>query len=130
LGTVELTDQGARGGERCIRERRAVGTHVGDETVLVEALRGAHRAGGRVTELSAGLLLEGRGHEGRRGAAAVRLAFDGGDASVAPFEGARELVRFLLGEEADVLLELAGVVEVLPCREALAVDAGQGRGET
>ena len=53
--------------ERLLREVHRVGTHVGDQTLLVEVLRHGHGLRDRHAQLAARLLLERRGREGRRG---------------------------------------------------------------
>ena len=57
----------ARGVDRLVRQRGRVGAHVGDPTLLVEPLGGAHRALGVEAQFSARLDLHRRGHEGRLG---------------------------------------------------------------
>ena len=63
LGAVQLADLAARRVDRCPRQGRGVGTHVGDEAVLVQPLRHRHRGRGAHAELAAGLLLQRRGAE-------------------------------------------------------------------
>ena len=70
VGAEQLPDLIARGGDRRLRQRHRVGSHVGDEAGLVEVLRDRHRALRGETELAAGLLLQGRGAERRVRAAA------------------------------------------------------------
>jgi hypothetical protein len=60
----------------------AVGPHVGDVPGLVETLRRAHGLFRAEAELAGRLLLEGRGHEGRRGVA-------GGGLGLHPRDGQR-----------------------------------------
>ena len=72
LGAVQLAHLVARRADRGARERRGVGTHVGDEAVLVEPLRDRHRHAGAHPELAAGLLLQRGGAEGRRTASGGR----------------------------------------------------------
>src|SRR6185437_8318954 len=84
---VLLLDQAARRGDRLARHGDAVGSHVGDETnrlagdvdALIEALGDPHGPAGAEPELARGLLLEGRGGEGRRRVAPDLLPLDGGD---------------------------------------------------
>ena len=52
------------GGDGLIGEIEGVGTVIGDETGLIEALGGAHGGGGGETEAGVGLDLEGGGGEG------------------------------------------------------------------
>ena len=73
--------------DRLGREIDAVGAHIGDEAgravadvdAFVEALGDLHGARRRKAELARGLLLQGRGGEGRIGVALDRLRFDRGD---------------------------------------------------
>ena len=73
---VDTLDLRAHCTERLLRQRHAVGTHVGDEATFVEALRDAHHLGSRQAQLSAALLLERRGHEGSLRRRAVGLVLD------------------------------------------------------
>ena len=100
LGLVEVRLVGHRSGaevardhvadlaERIGRQAHRVGTHVGDQAhraflaqrhALVELLRHPHGAAGGEAELARGLLLQGRGGEGRGRAALALLAGDVGD---------------------------------------------------
>ena len=74
LGPIELGGLFAGGVDRLARQRRGVGTHVGDVTGLVEGLGGAHRRGRVPVQLARRLLLEGRRREGGGRAATVGLA--------------------------------------------------------
>ncbi len=76
LRAVQLADLAARRTDRRARQGRGVGTHVGDEAVLVEPLRHRHRGRGAHAELPARLLLEGGGAERRVRRAAVGLRLD------------------------------------------------------
>ena len=67
LVAVAVHDGGTNRTDRLLREVGRVGTHVGDVTVLVELLRGRHRARRRHAELAVGLLLHRAGGEGRIG---------------------------------------------------------------
>src|SRR5688572_465480 len=53
---VLLQDLAAGGGHRGLRQRGAVGSHVGDVAVLVQALGDGHRAGRPEAQLAARLL--------------------------------------------------------------------------
>ena len=76
LLAVELAGLVARGVDGRLRQRRRVGTHIGDVAVLVQPLRDAHRALGGEPQLAAGLLLQRRGHERRVRPAGVGLLLD------------------------------------------------------
>ena len=60
-------------------QRGRVGAHIGDEALLVESLRHAHRVLRAHRELASGLLLQRRGGERRAGAARAGLGLDTGD---------------------------------------------------
>ena len=76
---VKLGDLLARSGDGCFRERGAVGTHVGDIAVLVEALGRTHGARRTETQFAASFLLQRGGHERRRWRALVGLGDKRGD---------------------------------------------------
>ena len=63
--------------ERQRREVGRVGTHIGDETALVQALRQTHRKADGEAELARRLLLEGGGGERRGRIADAFLGLDG-----------------------------------------------------
>ena len=79
-----LADGGPRLRHRGLRHRRRIGPHVGDQSrrlaadlnALVQPLRRVHGLGDGEAEPPRGLVLQGRGGEGRRRAAAQRIAFD------------------------------------------------------
>ncbi len=126
---VEVEDLLARGLDRRVGQGRAVRTHVGDVAVLVEPLRAAHGALRAEAELSARLLLERRGHEGRGRTAAVVLLFEVLDGEGPTLEGLRERVGRLFVQVRDVALHLAAVVEVATGGDALPVDLQERRGD-
>src|SRR4029453_8050698 len=84
---VDAVDVEPAGGDGLVGERHAIGSHVGDEAdrlaaqvdALVELLRDAHGATGGEADLARGLLLQGRGREGREGVAAEGFAPDAGN---------------------------------------------------
>ncbi len=133
LGAESLGDGGAGGGERGLRQRRAVGSHVGDVALLVERLRGAHRLGRRQPQLAAGFLLEGRGHERRRGTTTVGAGLDRAHREVGVGQPAGERRRGPLVEQRDLACrrgrQLAARVEVLAGGDAEPVDRDERRGE-
>ena len=73
---VTLGDRLARGRNGAAVHLHAVGAHVGDRAILIQALRDAHRMVGREAELARRLLLQRRGGEGRRRVARRRLGLD------------------------------------------------------
>ena len=79
----ELVDGAAGHGDAFGRHLHGVGTHIGDQPVLVEALGDLHGAIGRQAEARGGVLLQARGGEGRIGIALGGLLFDGGDVEIA-----------------------------------------------
>ena len=76
FGAVAILDRVARGHHRLGRHVDPVGPHIGDMARLVEPLRRVHRLARAHAELAAGFLLQGRGHEGRRGVAHRGLGLD------------------------------------------------------
>ena len=109
-------DQAARLADRLGCELHAVGAHVGDEAhglaadidALVEPLGDAHGGGGAHTQLARGLLLQGRGDEGRRRVAPHLAAVDRGHREGATLDLALGLLGAFLGVEVE-LVELAAV---------------------
>ncbi len=109
-------DQAARLADRFGRELHAVGAHIGDEAdglatdidALVEPLSNTHGGGGAQAQLARGLLLQGRGDEGRRRVAPHLAAVDRGHREGAAFDLALGLLGALLGVEVE-LVELAAV---------------------
>ena len=73
LGAVEGRRLGPGRRQGLARQRGRVGAHVGDPSVLVQALGDLHGPLGAEPELAPRLLLQGRGHERSRGRAAERL---------------------------------------------------------
>ena len=86
-GIVAGRDRLAGGRDRLRREIDAVGPHVGDRAVLVEALRHPHRVAGREAQFARRLLLEGRGGEGRRRVAGEGLGLDRRDGEAPGLDG-------------------------------------------
>ena len=130
LRAVELAGLGARRGERRLRERRGVGTHIGDEAALVETLRDAHRALRGPAELAARLLLQRRGHERRGGRALYGLSSSERTANGCALERRGERRRRRLVEVHEVVrLQRGEAVEVTALRDAGAVDGDEPRVE-
>ena len=71
----------------------AIRPHVGDVTRLVESLRGAHGLARTHSELAAGFLLQGRGHEGGCRVAIGRLGLDTGHRKIAAGDGLHRHLR-------------------------------------
>ena len=126
VGLPEAFDDGvADSADGLVGDLHAVGPHVGDQAdhlaaqvdALVELLCGAHGPGRAEAELARGLLLQGRGGEGRRRVAADLLALD------------------LLDLEGPGLLQPAGgrhgagLVAEVELFELLALQVAQPRGE-
>ena len=76
LLAVEIRDLLLALRQRQRREVHRVGTHVGDETLLVEVLRDGHGLRNRHPQLAPRLLLQRGGREGRRGIALHGLLLD------------------------------------------------------
>ena len=100
------------------RELHAVGTHIGDEAdrlaaeidALIEPLGDAHGVAGAEAQLARGLLLQGRGGEGRRrdcGATVLRSTLATWNGAPAAILAHGRLGRRLVGEVE--LVELAAV---------------------
>ena len=111
-----------------LAESRVVCSHVGDETVLIEALCNAHRFLGGHVELSVALLLQGAGRERGCGILQNLLLAHIGNRIGTALEGCEELFGILLGKEDDlasgrILSALA--VEVLSVCDPEASDALQ-----
>ena len=86
----------------------AVGPHVGDQPGLVQALRRRHAGLGAHAHLAAGLLLQGRGHEGRPGVAAGGLGGDRRDLQVAACHRAQRHRGLIGGGQVEPVQLLAG----------------------
>ena len=93
LGAVHLARLGAGGGQRGLRQRGAVGSHVGDVAVLVEPLGDPHRVAAVEPQLARGLLLQGARRERRARAAGVGLLGDVGDGDVGGAQRVRDAGR-------------------------------------
>ena len=86
LRAVQFPRLPPRGVDRGLRQRRRVGPHIRDVTVLVQPLRHRHRVLGREAELAGCLLLERGGAERRVRGSPVRLALDRLDREVGALE--------------------------------------------
>ena len=127
LGAVHLARLGAGGGQRGLRQRGAVGPHVGDVAVLVEPLGDPHRVAAVEPQLARGLLLQGARRERRARAAGVRLLGDVGDGDVGG-RAARWRCRWRRPRRAGVALALVSVpssAKSRPVATLRAVDAGE-----
>ena len=131
LLAVELAGLGAGRVDRRLRQRRRVGTHVGDVAVLVEPLGDAHRALGGKPQLAAGLLLQRRRHERRIRATGVRLLLHRPDGQLRAAQTGGQRTRAGLVEHRHLvgLAHRAQRVEVAPSRHSKAVDGSQSCGE-
>ena len=131
LGAVQLPRLVAGGGDRGLRQRGRVRTHVGDVAALVEALRDLHGAVGVEPQLAARLLLQGRRHERGVGLAGVGLLLDGGHRQAGALQARHQGVRPGTVEHGDPggLLELPLRVEVAAGGDAVAVDGHEARAE-
>ena len=125
LLAVEPLHQVAGRGDRLVRQRHRIGTHVGDEAALVQALRHLHRLLGGVAQLAVGFLLQRRRGERRVWPERSRRLLDADHLPARLAKSADECLRRRLVEQHHVgaLGELAGLlVEVLAGGEALAVE--------
>ena len=124
LVAVELAGLLAGRGERGLGQVGRVGPHVGDVAVLVQPLRGAHRALDREPQLAAGLLLQRAGHERRVRPAPVGLLLDPGDLEGRALQAGDQAAGARLVEVQHVAAGGAGVrVEVAAGGDAAVVDA-------
>ena len=127
-------DLGASCLERGVRQRRAVGSHVGDVAVLIETLRSTHGLGRGQPELATGLLLQGRGHERRLRSAGVGLGLHRAHLEYGLGEPFAHSGRGALVEQAHArlqsrLLQLAVLAEVLAGGDLRTIQFDQVRGE-
>ena len=84
--------------QRLTRQIDRVGTHIGDQTLLVQTLSQRHRLRNRHTQLTTCLLLQGRGGERRRGNTLRRLLLalhDRETCALATFEECYRLLALL-----------------------------------
>ncbi len=116
---VEARDLLLALGQSLLREVHRVGTHVGDETLLVEVLRHGHRLRDGHAQLAPGLLLERGGGEGRRGVALRGLLLGPRDGELGADAALEERLGLGFGLEAgrelgpeEALLGVAGGVEL------------------
>ena len=130
LRAIQVARLLAGRGEGGLRQRGAVGAHVGDVAVLVEPLGDAHGVLGGQPQLARGLLLEGARRERRGGAPGVGLLLDAGDLDLGRDHLRGNGVRDLLVEVDDTLgLERAVVGEVAAGGHAGTVDRTEPRTE-
>ena len=133
VGPVQLGRLAPGGGDGRLRQVGAVGAHVGDVAVLVQALGRRHGALGGVAQLAPRLLLQGRGHERGVRAAAVGLLVDRPDGEGGVAQAVGQAGGPLVVEDEDVVgrgrAQPARLVEVLARDQAGAVDAHQGGAE-
>ena len=109
-------DQAPRLADRFGGELYAIGAHIGDQAdrlaadidAFIEALGNAHGGGGADTKLARGLLLQGRGDEGRRRVAPHLAAVDRRHGEGAALDLTLGLLGPRLGVEIE-LVELAAV---------------------
>ena len=117
VGVVAPLDRVPRGGHRLRGHVDPVRSHIGNVSRLVEALGDLHRLARAEPKLSAGFLLQGRGHERRRGVPRRGLRLDRPDCEVPAFDGTHgqfggglvrdiELVELLAAQHRQPRLEL------------------------
>ncbi len=131
LLAVELARLVARRVDRRLRQRRRVGTHIGDVAVLVEPLRDAHRALRGEPQLAAGLLLQRRRHERRIRTPGVGLLLRRRHRQLRAPQSRGQLGRARLVQDHDLvgLAQLTQRVEIAAGGDPQAVDVGQPGGE-
>ena len=131
LLTVELAGLSARGIDRRLRQRRRVGTHIGDVAVLVETLGDAHGALGGEPQLTAGFLLQRRRHERRVGTPGIGLLLHRrhGQLRAAQSRGQRSRAGFVQYDDLIGLAQHTQRVEIAAGGDSQSVDVGQPGGE-
>ena len=112
--TEPLANLGPRRRHGLRRHVDAIGPHVGDKAGLIQPLSRVHRRLGAKAKLAAGLLLQGRGHEGRIGVAGGGLRLNAVHRKLARVDGLHS--QFGGG--------VAGQIELV---ELLAAQRGQPR---
>ena len=103
LRAVLAGDRGAGRVHRLVGEDHVVGTHVGDEAALVEALRDPHHLRRREPQLAAALLLQRRGHERCLRRRPVGLLLDRGDRERRVAEAVGQTAGAGLGRSDDLV---------------------------
>ena len=121
-----LADRIARRVHRLRRHVHAIGAHVGDQSGLVQPLRGRHGRARAETELAAGLLLQRRGDERRRRVAADGAGFDRFDAQRTRGDRAHSALGGVAIGQIEAL-ELAPLEHGQPCLVVLATRSAQNR---
>ena len=134
LGPVQLGDLRARRCHRLAGQHGGVGSHIGDETVLVQPLRHPHGFARIHTQLARRLLLEGGGGEGGGRTALVGLLLDLRHARTATADGVGHRLGPTLVQMDGAGLdrgraEPAGIGEVAPRGHAAPVQGRQAGGE-
>ena len=128
-------DQLARRRDRLVRHADAVGPHVGDQAdgfaahldAFIELLGYAHGSGRPEAQLARGLLLQGRGGEGRLRIALAALGFDARDGEAAcAFQHRHGLLRLGFAVQVE-LVELAALQVGEPRVEGRGFEGIQGR---
>ncbi len=120
-------DRFSCGRDGLLRQRHRIGTHIRDETVLVQPLRGAHGLPGAHAEPIAGRLLQrGRG-ERRHRTTTVRLGLHRSHGERRIFQRLRDRTRLRLVQLCDVVLrsgrgQLAIVAEILGTGQTTAAE--------
>ena len=122
---VHLADGVTHLAHRLGGKNHRVGTHVGDEAVLVKALGDAHHLSARQAQFPAGFLLESARHEGCLGRRTVGLVLDADDRERLAGERGDQFVRTRFGDDDDVGSRVAPLVEVLAGGNALAIECGE-----
>ena len=122
VGAVLAGDRGASGLHRLVGQHDVVGTHVGDEAALVQALGDAHHLRRRQAQLAAALLLQRGGHERRLRRRAVRLLLHRAHRERGAVEAVGQRTCPCFVERDGLGRHLTLRVEVLACGDPVAVD--------
>ena len=106
-GAELLLDGGAGRGDGFRGHLHAIGSHIGDDAFLVEALGDLHSPVGRHAQPRRGILLQARGGERRIGVALGRLLVDRTDLELAGLDRGLEGIGALAGGDGELVGNLA-----------------------
>ena len=133
FGTIEFGHLLARSRDGLTRQRRGVGTHIGDVAVFVQRLGGAHRLTGAHAQFASGFLLQGRSRERSGRAAGVRLRLHRGHRQcilrTAVELSGQGFRACLVDDRRRGVLQLALVIEVTTGSHSGPVEGGEVRSE-
>ena len=134
IRAIQLGDLAASSVDRLTRKAHRVGTHIGDETVLIQTLRNLHRDPRRETQLTRSILLQSRGRKRSKRTTRVRLFLNRNHRTRRTSQpiSQRRRIGFLQDHHIGLLsrwTQLAFIVEVAARSNAAAVNLRQARTE-